>query len=160
MRRFVEITHERYKEAVGDEFGKTVPAIFTDEPNVCSKISLPTAHSREDASLPWTPEFDGSFRDTYGYDIVAKIPELFWELPEGKVSKARYHFHDHISECFTAAFADTCGNWCKENGIALTGHLFGEPTLHEINRSHGDALRFYRSFQYFFLYFDSTQNGR
>ncbi|MBQ3141526.1 MAG: hypothetical protein IJC25_06160, partial [Clostridia bacterium] len=30
--KFIEVTHEKYKEAVGDEFGKLIPAIFTDEP--------------------------------------------------------------------------------------------------------------------------------
>lgn len=147
MERFVEITHERYKEAVGDGFGETVPAIFTDEPHVCFKTNLPSAQSKQDAHLPWTPEFDRSFREAYGYDIMEKLPELFWELPAGKVSQARCHFHDHVSECFTAAFADTCGNWCRENGIALTGHLFGETTLREQCRANGETMRFYRSFQ-------------
>ena len=147
MERFVEITHERYKQAVGDAFGTTIPSIFTDEPQVCRKVNLPTAKSKQDASLPWTAEFDTSFYATYGYDILEKIPEIFWELPDGKVSKARYHFHDHVIECFTSAFADTCGQWCQENGIVLTGHLFGESTLSEQNRAHGDTMRFYRSFQ-------------
>ncbi len=147
MERFVEITHERYKEAVGDEFGNTIHSIFTDEPHVCFKTNLPTAKSKQNASLPWTPEFDNSFKKAYGYDITEKLPELFWELPDGKVSKARYHFHDHVSECFVSAFADTCGNWCEKNGIALTGHLFGEANLQDVNRAHGDAMRFYRSCQ-------------
>lgn len=147
MERFVQITHERYKEAVGEEFGKTVPSIFTDEPQVCYKTNLPTAQSKQDISYPWTPEFDNSFRKTYGYDITEKLPELFWEQPNGNVSKARYHYHDHASECFTAAFADTCGKWCEENGIALAGHLFRESTLYEQNCANGEAMRFYRSFQ-------------
>ena len=83
----------------------------------------------------------------YGYDIIDRIPELFWELPDGKVSQARYHFHDHVSELFTSSFADTCGKWCEENGIALTGHLYGENTLREQNRANTDVMRFYRSFQ-------------
>lgn len=147
MEHFVEITHERYKDTVGDAFGSTIPCIFTDEPNANFKVNLPTAQSKQDAIVPWTPEFDSSFRKAYGYDIIAKIPELFWELPDGNVSKARYHFHDHVNECFTTSFADTCGKWCEENGIALTGHLFGEHTLREQNRAHGDPMRFYRSFQ-------------
>lgn len=147
MERFLEITHERYKEVVGDAFGNTVPCIFTDEPNANFKVNLPTAQSKQDASVPWTPEFDNSFLQAYGYDIVERIPELFWELPDGKISKARYHFHDHVSECFTASFADVCGKWCEDNGIALTGHLFGENTLYHQNRAHGDAMRFYRSCQ-------------
>lgn len=147
VERFVEITHERYKEFVGDDFGRTVPSIFTDEPNACFKINLPNPQSKLDAAMPWTPTFDASFLDAYGYAITEKIPELFWELPDGQVSKARYHFHDHVNECFATAFGDTCGKWCGENGIALTGHLYGEHTLREQNRAHGDPMRFYRSFQ-------------
>ena len=105
--RFVEITHERYKEIVGDDFGKTVPSIFTDEPNACFKINLPDPHSKQDAAMPWTPTFDDSFFDAYGYDIKQKLPELFWELPDDRVSQARYHFHDHVNECSAAAFGDT-----------------------------------------------------
>ena len=37
VERFVEVTHERYKEVVGDEFDETVPAIFTDEPQFTHK---------------------------------------------------------------------------------------------------------------------------
>ena len=32
IQRFIEITHERYREIVSDEFDRTVPSIFTDEP--------------------------------------------------------------------------------------------------------------------------------
>ena len=42
VKRFVEVTHECYKRCVGDEFDKTVPAIFTDEPqfNRCFSYRL------------------------------------------------------------------------------------------------------------------------
>ena len=36
MDRFLEITHEAYAKEIGDEFGKTVPTIFTDEPQFLS----------------------------------------------------------------------------------------------------------------------------
>lgn len=36
MDRFLEITYEAYAKEIGDEFGKTVPTIFTDEPAVLS----------------------------------------------------------------------------------------------------------------------------
>lgn len=31
-------------------------------------------------------------------DLMANIPQLFWDLPEGKPSLIRYHYHDHIAE--------------------------------------------------------------
>ena len=30
---FIKVTHERYKQVIGDKFNKSVPGIFTDEPN-------------------------------------------------------------------------------------------------------------------------------
>ena len=51
---------------------------------------------------------------------MARLPELIWEKPDGEVSRARYRYHDHIAERFASAFADTCGAWCRENGILLT----------------------------------------
>jgi hypothetical protein len=39
IQRFIELTHERYKAAVGNEFGATVPSIFCDEPQFSHKVS-------------------------------------------------------------------------------------------------------------------------
>lgn len=147
MARFVEITHEAYKKAVGEEFGKTVPAIFTDEPQFARKTALPFAHSKNTVYLPWTHDFAESYKETYGIDIIEKLPELFWELEGGKVSRARYCYHDHICERFTEAFSDQIGSWCKDNGIALTGHMMEECTLARQTAAIGEAMRAYRSFE-------------
>jgi hypothetical protein len=40
MDRFIEVTYERYKEVVGEEFDKTIPSIFTDEPQMIHKSTL------------------------------------------------------------------------------------------------------------------------
>lgn len=40
MDRFLEITYEAYAKEIGDEFGKTVPTIFTDEPQFSHKTLL------------------------------------------------------------------------------------------------------------------------
>ena len=147
IERFVSVTHERYLEAVGDEFGKTIPAIFTDEPQFSRKSTLFYAREVKDVTLPWTDDLPNTFRETYGDELLDHLPELFWELPEGKVSVHRYHYHDHVSERFASAFADTCGNWCKEHGIMLTGHMMEEPTLQSQTEALGDCMRSYRSFQ-------------
>ncbi len=147
MKRFIEVTHETYKKAVGEEFGKTIPSIFTDEPQFSHKQTLSFAESKEDVTLPWTPDFDETYDKAYGFDIKEKLPELFWELPDGKVSLARYYYHDHICERFTSAFSDTCGKWCNDNGIYLTGHMMEETTLKRQTAAIGEAMRAYRSFE-------------
>lgn len=148
IQRFIEITHEKYKEKMGNEFNKTIPAIFTDEPQFTHKTPLSFATSRDDAIMPWTTDLEDTYRAAYdGEELIAHIPELFWELPDGKISKVRYHFHDHVCERFTEAFADTIGAWCEKNNLPLTGHLMEEPTLNSQTRATSEVMRSYRSFQ-------------
>ncbi|MCQ2475202.1 MAG: hypothetical protein MJ173_04770 [Clostridia bacterium] len=146
IERFVEVTHEKYKEAVGDEFDETVPAIFTDEPQFTRKKVMGNSTDLDDIIMPWTDSLPDSYKAQYGEDILASLPELFWELPDKQISSTRYHYHDHICELFTQAFADTCGDWCKKNNIALTGHMMEEPTLHSQCAALGEAMRSYRGF--------------
>ncbi len=146
IEKFIEITHERYKEIIGDRFDKSVPAIFTDEPQFTRKANLKSSFDKKDCNLPWTDNLPETFKSKYGYDLIAHIPELFWELPDNTISKARYHYHDHVCDRFTEAFADTIGKWCDENGIKLTGHMMEEPTLKSQTCALGEAMRSYRSF--------------
>ncbi|NLK39022.1 MAG: hypothetical protein GX303_02070 [Clostridiales bacterium] len=145
--KFIEVTYEAYKKQVGDEFGKSIPAIFTDEPQFVKKRVLAHPFEKKDITLPWTDDLAKTFADAYGEDLIAGVPELVWNLPNGKISTVRYHYHDHVAERFVQAFADNCGKWCEENGIALTGHLMEEPTLKSQTNALGDAMRSYRSFQ-------------
>lgn len=144
--RFIEITYESYRRTVSEEFGKTIPAIFTDEPQFSHKTTLGFAAERKDITIPWSEDVPKTFFDAYGEDLMAGLPELFWELPDGKVSVIRYHYHDHIAERFAQAFADNCGKWCREHGIALTGHMMEEETLNSQTAALGETMRSYRGF--------------
>ncbi len=143
--RFIELTHERYKECVGDMFGDTVPSIFTDEPQFTHKKMLPFPESEIDITLPWTKDIESTFKATYGVSLTEHIPELVWELSKG-VSRIRYFYHDHACERFAASFADNIGAWCDAHGIALTGHMMKEPTLDSQTMAVGEAMRSLRAF--------------
>ncbi len=147
IQRFVEVTHEAYKAEVGAEFGKTVPAIFTDEPQFVHKKRLGRFSDRTDLVIPFTGDLPETFLKTYGGDLLDHLPEVFWELPGKEASLWRYRYHDHVCERFAQAFADTVGNWCEANGIALTGHMMEEPTLGSQTAALGEAMRHYRAFQ-------------
>lgn len=147
VEKFVEITHESYKAAVGESFGHVIPAIFTDEPQFSRKQTLGFSTAREDVTLPFTDDLPETFRAAYGEELLDRLPELIWDLPDEQTSLVRYHYHDHIAERFAAAFADTVGSWCKKNNIMLTGHMMEEPTLLSQTAALGEAMRSYRSFQ-------------
>lgn len=143
---FAEITYGSYKKTVGDFFGSEIKSIFTDEPQFHRfkqpRFSFPY-HNKERA---WTDDFNDTFEKQYGYSILDRLPELFWQ-PKYNYSEARYHYFDHLSERFANAFSDNLGNRCKAMGISFTGHLMEEPKLTTQTQAVGDAMRQYRGFQ-------------
>lgn len=143
---FIRITYGAYLEAVGEDFGGSIPAIFTDEPQFTGKKRLPSPFSTKDITLPYTTDFADTFYDKYHIDILEHLPELLWNLEDNVPSQIRYFYHDHVCERFTRAFADQCGKWCDEHGIYLTGHMMHEDSLQAQTNSLGEAMRAYRSF--------------
>lgn len=146
INRFIEVTHQRYREKIGDDFDGTVPAIFTDEPQFTRKKVLNNSFDEMDITMPWTDKVPELYKEAYGADIFATLPELFWDLPNSAPSIHRYRYHDFIAELFANSFADTIGNWCRENKLALTGHMMEEPSLRSQCAALGEAMRSYRGF--------------
>lgn len=142
---FINTTHERYKEVIGDDFGTTVPAIFTDEPQVFRKSCINHSLKEENVKFPFTTDFPETYKATYGVDFFDTLPELVWEKKEG-CYLSRHRYHDHATERFVEAFCDNVGSWCDSNNILLTGHMMEEPSLHSQTCAIGEAMRAYRSF--------------
>ncbi len=65
MDKFIEITHKSYNRVIADEFDKTVPAIFTDEPQFTHKYTLKYATEKADVILPWTDDLSDTFATAY-----------------------------------------------------------------------------------------------
>ena len=148
VKKFVEVTHETYKAKVGDEFDKSVPAIFTDEPQFCGIRKLGNPTDKGICEFPWTPDLPTTYKRRYGVDLIDHIPELVWDLPDSKISVERYHFYDHVCDRFTSAFSEECGKWCKRNNIQFTGHLMCEHDLPAQTNMVGEAMRAYKHFGY------------
>ncbi len=141
--KFIEVTHEKYKDAVGDMFGKTVPAIFTDE--ILHKKFLPFAESgKGTAALPWSICLPQKFSEEYGVDIFDKLPEMLWELPDGKKSEFRMLMHEFMTKLFIDVFPKNINDWCDKNNILLTGHMMAEETLAGQTRGNGEEMPAYR----------------
>ena len=142
---FLRVTHERYFEALKEHMGKTVPAIFTDEPHMKGKHCMPGPQAGR-ATLAYTDDMNETFRKAYGRELLEILPELVWELPEG-YSVWRYRYHEHVTERFAAAYGDRIGAWCEKHGIAYTGHFLSERTLYSQTLALGETMRQYRSQQ-------------
>ena len=138
VKRFVEVTHDAYFREVGKEFGKTVPSIFTDEPNFWT-------WGKSLFSLPWTTDIPEKFRAKYGLDILDHLPELFFPSVR-KHSALRMKYFNLLSELFCTAFSKTIGDWCAAHNIRMTGHVLLEDRLAQTLYV-GAAMRFYEYMQ-------------
>lgn len=127
--KFIEYTHEEYKKVVGDEFGKTVPYIFTDEPRVSWEYKRCLfSNAKDDAYFLWGKGFEEDYKKVYGEDIIAELPELMWEKKEG-ISPVRHKYFSLIATLFEERFMKRYGDWCRANNIGFTGHLMAEDDL-------------------------------
>ncbi len=147
--QFLELTHEKYKVHSGERFGRAIKGIFTDEPHrgaLMDGFSL----KNEDAHwlAPWTYALFERFERKYGYDLVSKLPELFLQ-PEGrKVSQVKWHYTDLLQELFLESFLQPMNEWCRENGLVLTGHTLHEDSLSAQTAMVGSMMRFYEHMGY------------
>lgn len=146
IREFIEITHDAYYRSVGEDFGKTCPAIFTDEPQFTPKDPLSFASEQKDVFLPWTAKMLDHYKEAYGDDLLEFLPELLWELPNGRLSTVRWRFQNLLTDIFVKTYCYQISDWCNDHGIYMTGHVMGEGGLYDQTQAVGDAMRCYRAF--------------
>ncbi|HYF96262.1 MAG TPA: glycosyl hydrolase [Symbiobacteriaceae bacterium] len=138
--KFIEMTHEKYKAAVGDQFGKTVPGFYTDEPAIhyfevrCNNYVV-----------PWSKQMFKIFREHNGYDLRPYLPALFLNMGE-RTAKIRYDFWNAISAQYARSFYKPIHDWCRENGLIFTGHMLYEDFLRLHARCEGNLFRIWEHF--------------
>lgn len=143
IRKFTEVTHDVYAQTLGEEFGKSVPAMFTDEPQYFRFQNLAKGDGLQEVGLPYTDDLDDDYQQKYGESVFDKLPEIFW----GSISAVRHHYFEVLTERFANAYCKTIDDWCTQHGILSTGHLMGESSLELQSRLCGEAMRSYRSFK-------------
>lgn len=138
VEQFITATHETYAREVGGQFGKSVPAIFTDEPNYL--------HTLGHQIKPWTRKLPERYQAQYGENLLDRLPELFFTFGED-FSAPRYRYYRLATELFVTSFARAIGDWCERHHLALTGHVLREDTLSQQVHSVGAAMPFYEFMQ-------------
>ncbi len=124
---FIKITHEAYLREAGKEFGKTIPGIFTDEPNYCDWYGFNRSKAMVEAILPWTDKVPEYFKSRYEYSIIDNLPSLLYET--GDFKKVRYDYWKCVTELFCKNYFENIYNWCEKHNLKQTGHCFAEHTL-------------------------------
>ncbi|MDR1566848.1 MAG: hypothetical protein LBS48_06165 [Treponema sp.] len=121
---FLDVTHEKYKAVLGDEFGKGVRAFFTDEPSLQGWSMIPIAYPR----LSWSDEFPNIFKKRFGYDAGESLMALFLNFGKNNV-KACCDFWELQADLTADSFFGVIQSWCRKNNVASSGHLILEEGL-------------------------------
>ena len=142
--KYIEITHNKYKEKCGDRLGKSIKGIFTDEPHrgaVMCGFSLSNENS--EYLTPYTDRLFEKFEDAFGYSLIDNLPELYlWKNGE-KINKTKWQYMELIQRLFINNFFKPINEWCKENNMNLTGHVLHEDTLTSQACMIGSVMRAY-----------------
>ncbi|MCG3181566.1 MAG: hypothetical protein BIFFINMI_03964 [Phycisphaerae bacterium] len=145
VRAFIDSTHEPYKRAVGKHFGKTIPGIFTDEPNFGHFGRWGSGGTRR--AVPWTSRLTVEFRSRFGYDVLDHLPQLHFEVEGVDIPVARHDYRRLTAELYTEAFSKQLGDWCAANKLELTGHELSEESLFGQIDQVGACMPHYEHFQ-------------
>lgn len=147
VRYFLNVTYETYFREVGSEFGRTIPAVFSDEPRPEPKFELAFADDEHGVvQLPYTDDLPQSYFERYGEDFFSALPELVWESANRQFSRARYRYCEHLGTRFEQAYFQQIGKWCKEHNLFFTGHMLAEGELDCQCVRTGDVMRCFKSF--------------
>jgi hypothetical protein len=109
--KFLELTLEPYRRAFGQEFGRRVPGVFTDEPNI-----------RPAGQLPWSEILAQEFRKRWGYDLLDCLPSL--RQPIGDWRKVRHNYFQLLNEQFIEHWSRPYHDYCQSNHLEWTGHYW------------------------------------
>ncbi|MGZ4987188.1 MAG: glycosyl hydrolase, partial [Limisphaerales bacterium] len=117
--KFLDVTIGSYRREIGAQFGKRVPGIFTDEPNI-----NPTH------ALPWTDDLPQQFQKRWGYDLLANLASL--QSRVGDWRRVRENYFQLLNELFVERWAKPYHDCCESNHLQWTGHYWEHEWPHAV----------------------------
>ena len=106
MERYCEYLGGRFREAFGEEFGKTVDSFF------CDSFEVALLHN----GIYWSGDLMDQFAAFKGYDLTRYLPAIWWEVDDIS-PKVRYDVNEFLHHAGLEAFFRTFLDWCEANGV-------------------------------------------
>jgi hypothetical protein len=145
VRSFISHTHDAYFQHLKPHFGKTIQAMFTDEPSL---ITVNLGQIPEDVrknvrvvdpvdpavrplpSVPWSYDLAERYRERYGEDLTAQRKSLFaGTSPDDR--RVRSQYWALIADLVADRYFGSLQKWCTGHGVASSGHtLWEEEIMH------------------------------
>lgn len=139
IQSFINYTHQSYKEQLTGSFSN-VEAFFTDEPSLwCTDILHGGFFDSDIHTLPWEESLPEVFKEMHGYDLYDRIDALFsGDTDADKV--VRVNYWQTVAKMVSENYFGQIEEWCKENGVASSGHPLIEEFLAHQVACYGDLM--------------------
>lgn len=124
VEEFIRCTYDAYREHMGDMFGKSVFAMFTDEAIWYAPFFI------DDVS---------EFEQKYNWNFADMVPSLFVADSEEKI-RFRLDYIEYCMHKFDEVYIEPLHRWCRENSLHFTGHMDGDNLLSTYGQQVGSAL--------------------
>ena len=122
--RFIELTHRKYADVLGDKLGSLFFATFTDEP---SAMAMPYPNLGYGV-YPWKDNFSDEFKKRYGYSLEEQLlPMMLDDGNQGQ--KLRTQYFSIIADFMANHYFKPIKEYCHEQGFQSGGHLLLEESL-------------------------------
>lgn len=116
VRAYLRVAYEEtWLRRFGSEFGRTIEAIWVDEPSFRPPL------------LPWGARIRERFSDQWRASLDDLIPLLFRRT--GDYLYARHRYRRTALDALLSGYFAEVSAWCRAHGVLFTGHLMGEDTL-------------------------------
>ncbi|MCF7817714.1 MAG: hypothetical protein K9M54_07515 [Kiritimatiellales bacterium] len=141
---FLKCTHEKYAAKCGDRLGRSIKGIFTDEPHRGALLDGFSMYMENgEYTVPYTQKLFDEFQSRFGYDLKAKLPELFLQVDGKRISQVKWHYVELLQQLFLENFAIPCKAWCEKHNLVLSGHILHEDNLTAQTAMSGSMMRYY-----------------
>jgi hypothetical protein len=125
---FIRCVYQKFYDAFAPHFGKTVKAIFTDEPSLL-------ARNAERGMVPGTTGVLEHVNAFLGYDFAEHLPAL-WYDDEPEAAAQRRQYNRALEARLEQTFYRPISGWCSAHGICLTGHPAGPDDIGHLRYFH------------------------
>lgn len=112
MQEFIRLTHERYFEMLGEYFGDTIIAMFTDEPCIMGRGDMT-------GFIPWTADFLTYYVKQGNKEL--DLPFLFYQSGDYAKTKVK-KYEEAVNKKMEESYYQPIYTWCEQHKIAQTGH--------------------------------------
>ena len=118
---FIELVYDKFADNFSEHFGKTILAVFTDEPD-------PLGRGPKRGIVEGNAKLLPRINEIIGYDFTPHFEDLWTETSQDW-EKHRKDYERAITICLEENYYGRLSQWCEDHGIALTGHPAGSMDL-------------------------------